>query len=118
MNIASSHRKRGKMPTATKAGMEEAQIREFMDSWVEAVRAKDGDALLSKFASDVVAFDLVNPLKYSGRDALKRRLDQWLSSFDGFIGYEVQDLRVTASDDVAFCHSLNHVNATTTEGKK
>jgi len=43
---------------------------------------------------------------------------EWLCQFeDGSIGYELRDLSVTASDEVAFCHSLNHVSATTTAGQ-
>jgi ketosteroid isomerase-like protein len=36
----------------------------------------------------------------------------------GPIDYEIRDLRITMSDDVAFCHSLCHVKSTRTTGEK
>lgn len=43
---------------------------------------------------------------------------KWFSSFQGPIGYEMRDLSITTGDGVAFCHSLNRVSATRTDGKK
>ena len=34
------------------------------------------------------------------------------------MGYEIRDLEITASNDVAFCHFLNHVTGTTNDGKQ
>ena len=36
----------------------------------------------------------------------------------GPIDYEMRDLRITMSDDVAFCHYLGHVRSTRTTGEK
>jgi uncharacterized protein (TIGR02246 family) len=96
----------------------EAEIRTLIDTQVKAVRTKDVGELLASYAPDVLVFDLVNPLQYRGSDALRKRASEWLSSFEGPVGYEVQDLRITAGDDIAFCHSLNRVSATTTQGRK
>ena len=54
---------------------------------------------------------------YKGVDAVKKRLQQWFASFNGPLGYDVRDLQVSAGEDVAFSHSLNHVQATTNDGK-
>jgi ketosteroid isomerase-like protein len=48
--------------------------------------------------------------------ALRRRLEQWFGSFRGPIGFEVHDLTVTATDQLAFCSSLNRVTGTKTDG--
>jgi ketosteroid isomerase-like protein len=93
-----------------------SQIRNFMDKWGEAVRHKDSIELTSNVAPDVILFDVVNPLRYSGATSLKKRAEEWFSSFRGPIGFEVRDLSITASDDVAFCHSLNRVVGTSTQG--
>ena len=97
---------------------DETQIRNLIDTWAQAVRAKDSAGLVSNVASQVLMFDVINPLQHIGSDALKNRAEQWLSSFQGPIGYEVHNLSITAGDDVAFCHSLNRVSGTTNEGKK
>jgi ketosteroid isomerase-like protein len=36
----------------------------------------------------------------------------------GPIDYEIHDLRITQSGDVAFCHSLSHVRGTRAKGEK
>jgi len=96
----------------------EAEIRALIDSQIKAVRARDVGGLLASYAPDVLVFDLVNPLEYRGSGALRKRAAEWLSSFEGPVGYEVHDLRITAGDDIAFCHSCNRVMGTTTQGKK
>jgi uncharacterized protein (TIGR02246 family) len=96
----------------------EAQIRALLDEQIAAVRAKDVSGLLASYAPDVVVFDLVNPLQYRGSDALRNRAAEWLSSFEGPVGYEAREVRIMAGDDVAYCHSLNRVTGRTTQGKK
>jgi uncharacterized protein (TIGR02246 family) len=96
----------------------ESQIRALIEESAEAVRARDPDLSLAGYARDVVGFDLIEPLRYEGRDALRTRLESWFSSFEGDIGYENRDLTVAASDDVAFAHSRNHVTGTLTNGRK
>ena len=93
------------------------EISALYDGWVAAIRGKDLAGALSHYAPDVVAFDLINPLQYKGVDAVKKRLQQWFASFSGPLGYEVHDIQVSAGEDVAFSHSLNHVQATTNDGK-
>jgi uncharacterized protein (TIGR02246 family) len=95
-----------------------AHIRALIDGQAEAIRAKDIDGSAANYAPDVLLFDVVNPLQSIGSDALRRRLAEWFSSFEGPIGYELRDLTIAAGDDVAFSHSLNHVSATTRDGKK
>ncbi|MEK6288050.1 MAG: nuclear transport factor 2 family protein [Acidobacteriota bacterium] len=96
----------------------EAQIRKLIDDQARAVRAKDIDGSVSNYAPDIVSFDVVTTLQKIGLDACRKRAEEWFSSFQGPIGYELRDLNITAGDDVAFCHSLNRVNGTRTDGGK
>lgn len=96
----------------------EDQIRAVLDAWTAAIRAGDSAGLLSSLAQDALMFDLITPLQYIGAAAVKKRADEWLSSFQGPIGYNMHGLTIAAGEDVAFCHSLNEVNATKKDGKK
>ena len=97
----------------------EAEVRTLLDGWAAAIRAKDSDAVLSHYASDLVQFDLAPPLEYSGKNTLdKQDLETWFSTFNGPIAYEIRNLKVTAGDEVAFCHSLNHLSGTKTTGER
>ena len=48
--------------------MAEAAIRQRVADGVEAVRAKDIDAVMALYASNIVSFDIGPPLRYSGAD--------------------------------------------------
>jgi uncharacterized protein (TIGR02246 family) len=105
------------MATENKA-LDEVQIRALIEEKIKAVRAKDIDGATSSYAPDVLSFDVVNALQYVGSDAIRERLEEWFSSFQGSIGFEIRDLSITSGDRVAFSHNLNHVSATTTCGGK
>ncbi len=96
----------------------EAQIRALIDDWAIALRAKNVDGVMSHYAPDLVQFDMAPPLKYAGRDMFKKGLKEWFSSWKGSIGYEIRDLVITAGEDAAFCHSLNRLSGTKTNGEK
>lgn len=98
-------------------GTGEADIRSLVEDSVKALRAKDIDRLVASYAPDVMLFDVVKPLRSSGAQAVRKRLEDWLTFRDP-IEYEVRDLSISAAGDVAFSHSLNHVSATTKDGKQ
>jgi ketosteroid isomerase-like protein len=83
------------MTADNKHPTDEARIRELIEERVRAIRAKDVDALMSAHAPDVV-FDALDPLRYVGAEAVGECAAQWLSWYEGPIGYEVRDLSVTA----------------------
>jgi uncharacterized protein (TIGR02246 family) len=96
----------------------EAQIRELVDNWVKAVRAKDIDGVMSHYAPDLLSFDVMPPLQYVGAEAYRKLWEMCFNEFQGSIGFEMRDLRISASDDVAFCHSLNRLTGTMKNGEK
>jgi uncharacterized protein (TIGR02246 family) len=96
----------------------ERQIRALMENLATSIRAKEVDALMAHYAPDVLAFDLLPPLQYQGADAIRKRVSEWFSSFQGSIGFEMRNLRITVGDDVAFCHSLNGASGTSKGGAK
>ena len=95
---------------------DEAQVRELINDRAKAVRDKNVNEAILSLAPDILAFDVVNPFQQVGSDASKKRAEDWFSSFEGPIGYEIRDLSITAGDNVAFSHGLSHVSATRTDG--
>ena len=104
------------MTTATGKALDEGQIRKLMDDRVKAVRTKDVNASMSNLAPDILSFDVVNPLQHIGADSSRKRAEEWFSSFQGPIGYEIRDLSITVGKTLAFSHGLSHVSATRTDG--
>jgi ketosteroid isomerase-like protein len=104
------------MPTADRRATNEAEIHAVFEVRVNAVRVKDIEKLMSGYAPNVLSFDVVDPLQYAGLDEIRSRMEEWFSSFEGPINLENLNLTIAADEDVAFCHSLSHVNAATTGG--
>lgn len=49
------------MNTKTTAATAEAEIRELVGRWLEAVRAKDVNEVMSHYAADILTFDISPP---------------------------------------------------------
>jgi uncharacterized protein (TIGR02246 family) len=106
------------MTPAKSKARDEAQIRALIEARVKAVHAKDVNGAMESITPDILLFDVVNPLHHRGRDAERKRAQEWFSSFQGPIGYEIRDLNISTCDDVAFSHCLNRYSGTTTDGGK
>lgn len=104
------------MTTDTGNSTDVAMLRALLEQRVAAVHAKDIDGLMASVAPNIESFDVLAQLHYSGADAVRRRAEQWFSSYRTEIGYELRDVAVAAGDDVAFCRYLYHVSGTTTGG--
>ena len=87
-----------------------AEIRELLDARAAATRARDVEGATAAFAHDVVTFDVVEPLRYVGVDAVRKRTAAWFATFDGPIGYELHDVRVAADEHVAFASCCYRVS--------
>jgi ketosteroid isomerase-like protein len=105
------------MATEVSPASNEAEIRKLIDAWATAFRAKNIDGLMANHSADIVLFDVPTPLQYRGADAYRKNWEQWFPTLDGPIGCEIRDLSVTASDDVAFSHSLNRISGKKTDGE-
>jgi uncharacterized protein (TIGR02246 family) len=97
------------MTESNDRGNDEVRIRELIEEWRSAVLAKNADALIRHYASDVVVFDVVPPASFSGSDQYRDNWQRWFDSMKGPIAFEMNDVQVTASDDIAYAHSVNRV---------
>ena len=97
---------------ALQLATDEANIRQRINRWVEALRAMDLEGVMSLYAPDIVSFDIVAPLRHVGA---KAKVKNWAHAFAMYqrpLGYEIRDLTLTLGDDVAFGRSLNRVSGT------
>ena len=96
--------------------MAEALVRMRVEDLAKAVRAKDIDRVMSFYAADIVSFDIAPPLRYVGADAKRRAWLEAFTAYTGPIAYEVRELSATTHGELAFVHSINHVNGTLASG--
>ena len=90
---------------------EETEIRQALHELVQALRAKDIEALMAHYAPGVIVFDLRPPHRIASADAYRRNFDAWFATVDGPIDYQTHELVITVTDNIAFCHSLSHVRS-------
>ena len=100
-----------KMEIVNNNSIEEIKIREVLEDYWEGIRTKDADRAMSHFTSDLVEFLLAPPLKYGGKNKMdKKGTEDWFNSFEGNIGYDVHDLKIAASESIAWYYSLIHLS--------
>jgi ketosteroid isomerase-like protein len=103
---------------ATRHALDEADIRQRIDTLVEAVRAMDLEGVKPIYAPDLVSFDIVPPLQHLGAQAKWKNWADVFTAYQRPLGYEIRDLTITVGDDVAFGRSLNRISGTLKNGSK
>lgn len=87
-----------------------AQIRELIDSYAKAVRARDLDAITAHYAKDVVFFDAIPPLKFTGVEASRKNWQKCFDMMEGPVGYEHADITISADNELGFAHVLSRLS--------
>ena len=67
----------------------------LIDDLANAIRAKDVNAVMTYYAPDVLAFDLLPPLQYRGADAIRTDCRSGFLSFEGPISFEMRGLEIS-----------------------
>ncbi|MEV0285941.1 nuclear transport factor 2 family protein [Kribbella sp. NPDC050820] len=102
---------------STEQAVDEVDIRERIDTLVEAVRTKDLDAVRTMFAPNLVSFDIEPPLRHLGAEA---KLQNWTKVFTVYaeLDYEVRDLTVLVNGDLAVAYAVNRLSGTLQTGDR
>lgn len=98
------------------SALAESDVRQRVEDYAKAISAKDIDAVTSFFAPDVVSFDIaIKALHYQG---MENKRAEWQKVFGAYssIDYEVRDLDVSVDGELAFVHSVNHMQGTLASG--
>jgi ketosteroid isomerase-like protein len=106
------------MDTAAYLVRSEDQVRDLLQSWLKAVRAKDVDAITSHYVSDVVAFDAISHLRLNGVEAYRTHWAACMDLCDGAKTFEMRDLAIETGGDVAFGHYLGRCGGTDAHGEE
>ncbi len=91
-------------------------IREDLEDWASAVRAKDLERIVAHYAPDIVAYDAIAKLQFNGLPAYREHWENCMTMCAGPMLFELHELQVAASGDVAFAHALNRCGGTGPDG--
>jgi uncharacterized protein (TIGR02246 family) len=96
----------------------EAEIRQWLDRFAKAFGARDVNAIMALYAPDLVAYDIVPPLQYVGRDSYRKNYEEFLAQYKGPLDIEYRDLHIFAGGDIAFAATLERISGTLLNGEK
>ena len=93
------------------------QVRQLLEQWARATREGRLDEVLEHHAPDVLIYDVLPPMKYEGAAAYRRSWGDWQPNTQGEAKFELQDLSIVSSNDVAFAHCFIQCGGTLPNGK-
>lgn len=87
---------------------------------ISRVEAKNLDKIMANYAvsDQLVVFDVIPPLQYTGWTAYKEDWKKVLAGFGNAPTMEIRDLHVYGDTRFAFSHSIQHFSCTDPKGKK
>lgn len=95
-----------------------AEIRGLIEGWAKAVRASDIDAIMAAYAPDILSFDAIAQLQFTGAEAYRNHWEACLAMCSGPTTFEIHHLGLEASGDVAFGYYLLRCGGTGPDGKE
>ena len=87
---------------------DEVAIRELIENWAKAVRAKNLDGILANHSPEILMFDIPPPMQSRAIEAYKKTWDLFFSWARDFGVFDIDEMTITAGDDVAFVTAVMH----------
>jgi uncharacterized protein (TIGR02246 family) len=106
------------MSASSTRTVNEAAIRELVESWARAVRAKDLDGILANHSTDILMFDVPPPLQSKGIEAYKKTWELFFSWSNDPVVFDIKDMNIIAGSDVAFVAALMRCAGTEKNGER
>ncbi|MDB6141401.1 MAG: isomerase [Pseudomonas sp.] len=84
----------------------QTDIQNLLETWTAAVRDKDLDTIMAYYAPEIVAYDAIFALQFTGKQAYRAHWEKCLTMCEGPMVFEGHHLKIHASGDVAVAHWL------------
>ena len=81
---------------------DQQQIQSLVEAWAHAVRRRDMAGVIANHSPDLVMFDVPPPFESVGLEAYRKTWNTFFAWSSGFAVFDIDDLNVTAGEDVAF----------------
>ena len=106
------------MGVGNSSSSEDQAIRQLVERWAAAVRARDIAGILAHHSSDMVMFDVPPPLVSIGIDAYRKTWEGFFAWSDHPVVFDIDELHITAGTDVAFATALMRCAGTEKSGER
>src|SRR5438046_71165 len=95
-----------------------AEIRDLIENWARAVRSKNLDGILADHSPELLMFDVPPPIQSKGLEAYQKTWDVFFSWSQDSGVFNIEEMDITAGDDVAFVTALMRCGGTESNGEK
>ena len=95
-----------------------AEIRDLIENWAGAVRSKNLDGILADHSPELLMFDVPPPIQSKGLEAYQKTWDVFFSWSQDSGVFNIEEMDITAGDDVAFVTALMRCGGTESNGEK
>lgn len=94
-------------------------MKEMLDEYTAAVRAKDVDAFVGLYADDVRTFDLWSVWSYDGKAALREMVAEWFGSLGtDVVAVEFDEVRSETGNEVAAVSAFTTYRGLSADGEE
>jgi ketosteroid isomerase-like protein len=97
---------------------DEIAIRDLVEHWAGAVRARNLNGILANHSPDILMFDVPPPLQSKGIEAYKKTWDLFFSWSRDFGVFDIIEMNIMAGKDVAFVTALMRCAGAEANGNK
>lgn len=92
--------------TSVSALRTDAEIRQLIADQQRAIGTKDINQIMSRYAPEIVIFDVKPPFQIQGREAVRRLWEECLPCFPDGFEMETRDLTIATHEGLATAHWL------------
>lgn len=102
------------------SAQDQSDIQALENNFAAAFKAKDVNTIMSFYTPDanMVVFDVVPPLQYTGADAYRKDWQDTFAMYPGPVDFTISNLNITTGGNVAFASSIQHGSLTGKDGKR
>jgi len=95
------------------------EVYQTMESFAEAIREGDIKHIMSFYSDEVVAYDMMPPLEFSGKDKYEKSWQECFTSYFKFpLNFDYEKQKFSIEGNVAFTHALVHMSGESKDGEK
>ena len=89
---------------------DETTIRAQIERWADSVKIKNMEGVVARHAADIRMFNVPEPPQSRGIGAYQDALQLYFDNAPTPAPYDLDELEITNSDNLAFAHGLLHCN--------
>lgn len=93
------------------------EIETLIDTYRQAVIAKDVEKIMALYGDDIVSYDAVKALQFRGKTAYRKHWLECMEMCQGAHKFDFDQMNVVADEHIAFAHWLAHCGGTNDKGE-